>query len=140
MQLQQAFLVWKVLQMQTRTFFINLDQIKNLICQHHEHGWWLFVYPFTHIEWEPGCLYFSEMSPRENGKGYDVYIHYLFNPSVPADVRSKFIEMAEITFDEDITAVNEISSVSTYRMPSNAPHKLEADIKHFYKWIEDNTE
>jgi len=25
-------------------------------------------------------------------------------------------------------------------MPSNAPHKLEADIKHFYKWVEDNTE
>lgn len=110
------------------------------ICQHHEHGWWLFVYPFTHIEWEPGCLYFSEMTPREHDKGYDVYIHYLFNPSVPEDVRNKFIEMAETTFDEDIKAVNEISAVSKYRMPSNAPHKLEEDIKHFYAWLEENTE
>lgn len=110
------------------------------ICQHHEHGWWLFVYPFTHIEWEPGCLYFSEMTPRENDKGYDVFIHYLFNPNVDQETRKKFIEMAETTFDEDIKAVNELSAASKYRMPSNAPDPLEEDIIHFYNWLEDNIE
>ncbi len=110
------------------------------IAQYHEHGWWLFVYPFTHIEWEPGCLYFSEMTPKESGNGYDVYIHYLFNKDVSPEQREHFAKMAETTFDEDIQAVNEISASSKYRMPSNNPHPLETDIIHFYKWVEENTE
>jgi phenylpropionate dioxygenase-like ring-hydroxylating dioxygenase large terminal subunit len=110
------------------------------IAQHHEHGWWLFVYPFTHIEYEPGCLYISEMAPRENDQGYDVYIHYLFNETVDNDKRKQFAEMAEVTFDEDLNAVNELSATSKYRMPSNAPHKLEEDIKHFYRWVEENVD
>jgi phenylpropionate dioxygenase-like ring-hydroxylating dioxygenase large terminal subunit len=110
------------------------------ICQHHEHGWWLFVYPFTHIEWEPGCLYISEMSPRENNQGYDVYIHYLFNESVNQDVKNNFKNVAEITFDEDIKAVNELSTSSKYRQPgTNLNHPLEKDIHHFYNWLEENT-
>ena len=125
--------------------YVNCNNLKkeigyDWICQRHEHGWWLFVYPFTHIEWEPGCLYFSEMTPRENDKGYDVFIHYLFNPSVDQETRKKFIEMAETTFDEDVKAVNDLSAASKYRMPSNAPHPLEQDIIHFYKWLEENTE
>jgi len=110
------------------------------IAQYHDHGWWLFIYPFTHIEWEPGCLYFSEMVPRENNLGYDVFIHYLFSPKISEEKKRDFSMMAEITFDEDINAVNEISSTSKYRMPSNAKHPLEQDIIHFYKWLEDNTE
>lgn len=110
------------------------------IAQHHDHGWWLFIYPFTHIEWEPGCFYFSEMTPRENDLGYDVYIHYFFDSNISADVKENFMKLADTTFDEDIKAVNEISAVSRYRMPSNAPHKLEEDIKHFYKWVEENVD
>lgn len=110
------------------------------IAQHHEHGWWLFVYPFTHIEWEPGCLYFSEMTPREAGIGYDICIHYLFNKNVPLEQRKHFANMAEITVDEDIQAVNDLSLSSKYRMPGNNPHPLESDIVHFYKWVEENTE
>jgi len=111
------------------------------ICQYHNYGWWLFIYPFTHIEWEPGCLYLSEMTPKENDQGYDVHIHYLFNPNVDTKTKEHFIMMAETTFDEDITAVNEISANSKYREPnSNANHKLEKDIHHFYKWLEEHTE
>jgi phenylpropionate dioxygenase-like ring-hydroxylating dioxygenase large terminal subunit len=110
------------------------------IAQHHSHGWWLFVYPFTHIEYEPGCLYISEMSPRENDQGYDVFIHYLFNNSIDQTTKDNFINMAEVTFDEDIRAVNELSASSKYKMPVNPHHKLEQDIKHFYKWIDENTE
>lgn len=110
------------------------------IAQHHKHGWWLFVYPFTHIEYEQGCLYISEMAPREKDQGYDVYIHYLFNENVDEKKRRQFAEMAETTFDEDLKAVNELSAASKYRMPSNAPHKLEEDIVHFYNWVEENVE
>jgi phenylpropionate dioxygenase-like ring-hydroxylating dioxygenase large terminal subunit len=110
------------------------------IAQHHDHGWWLFVYPFTHIEYEQGCLYFSEMAPRETGQGYDVYIHYLYNTSINTKTRKNFEHIAETTFDEDIQAVNELSAVSKYRAPSNAPHPLEQDIVHFYNWVEENTE
>lgn len=110
------------------------------IAQYHEHGWWLFIYPFIHIEWEPGCLYFSEMAPRENNQGYDVYIHYLFSSNTTKEKRHQFADMAETTFDEDLAAVNELSAVSKYRMPGNSKHPLEQDILHFYGWLEDNTE
>lgn len=110
------------------------------IAQYHEHGWWLFIYPFTHIEWEPGRLYFSEMTPRDNSLGYDVYIHYLFSSSITDEQKRNFSYMAETTFDEDIQAVNELSNASKYRMPGNAKHILEQDIIHFYNWLEDNTE
>lgn len=111
------------------------------ICQHHEYGWWLFVYPFTHIEWEPGCLYFSEMTPLPAGQGYDVYIHYMFDRNVSVIKRQEFQHMAEVTFDEDIQAVNRISASSEYRAPGiHTTHPLEQDIRHFYNWLEENTE
>lgn len=110
------------------------------IAQYHDHGWWLFIYPFTHIEWEPGCLYMSEMTPKEDDQGYDVHIHYLFSPDTSEEQRRHFSRMAEITFDEDIKAVNDISISSKYRIPSNATHPLEQDIIHFYNWLEENIE
>ena len=109
------------------------------IAQYHEYGWWLFVYPFTHIEYEPGCLYFSEMSPRQNREGYDIYIHYMFNKHISNDIKDKFIKMSEITLDEDIEAVNNISMNSRYRKPGNLLDPLETDIIHFYNWLEKNT-
>jgi phenylpropionate dioxygenase-like ring-hydroxylating dioxygenase large terminal subunit len=107
------------------------------VCQHHEHGWWLFIYPFTHIEWEPGCLYFSEMVQTDYG--YEVYIHYLFNESTPQHVRENFIKVAEVTFDEDVDAVNRLSLNNKYRTPSKTLDPLEVDIKHFYDWYKANT-
>jgi phenylpropionate dioxygenase-like ring-hydroxylating dioxygenase large terminal subunit len=110
------------------------------IAQHHKHGWWLFVYPFTHIEWEPGCLYISEMSPKEGNQGYDVYIHYLYNHNITEKQKHNFSIMVDETFDEDIRAVNALSATSKYRTPSNAIHPLEQDIIHFYNWLKDNVE
>lgn len=123
------------------TSYVNVKELhteygKDWICQHHKHGWWLFVYPFTHIEWEPGCLYFSEMKPTLSG--YNVYIHYLFNQYTPLHVRENFIKVAEVTFDEDIDAVNRLSEYNTYKKPSKILNPLEVDIKHFYDWYTSN--
>jgi hypothetical protein len=106
------------------------------VCQHHKHGWWLFVYPFTHIEWEPGCLYFSEMVLKDYG--YEMYIHYLFNESTTQHVRENFIKIAEVTIDEDIAAVNLLSANSKYRAPPAKLGPLELDLAHFYKWTKNN--
>jgi phenylpropionate dioxygenase-like ring-hydroxylating dioxygenase large terminal subunit len=113
---------------------------KDWIAQHHAHGWWLFVYPFTHIEYEKGCLYISEISPNNNWNGYDVFIHYLFNSSIDTNIKKNFIEMAEITFDEDLNAVNNLSKNNIYRKPNKNLHDLEKDILHFYNWVEKNVE
>lgn len=124
------------------TSYVDVGKIRtkygdDWICQHHEHGWWLFVYPFTHIEWEPGCLYFSEMV--QTSYGYEVYIHYLFNENTPQHVRENFIKVAEVTFDEDIEAVNKLSANSKYRAPAKTLDLLDVDIKHFYNWYKLNT-
>lgn len=119
-------------------YTLKTDRGDDWICQYHDHGWWLFVYPYTHIEYEPGCLYISEISPN-NEKGYDVYIHYLFNPLIDAKVKSNFIKMAEITFDEDIKAVDNLSQNNVYKKPHKNLHVLEKDILHFYNWLDKNT-
>jgi phenylpropionate dioxygenase-like ring-hydroxylating dioxygenase large terminal subunit len=116
---------------------LRTERGNDWIAQYHDHGWWLFIYPFTHIEWEPGCFYFSEMTPKENDQGYDVYIHYYFDQQVDSVKRQEFAKMADQTFDEDIQAVNELSSASSYRMPSNCQHPLEQDIIHFYNWLKE---
>lgn len=126
------------------TSYVDVDNLsteygKDWICQHHEHGWWLFIYPYTHIEWEPGCLYFSEMVPNEDGRGYEVYIHYMFAPGVNSAVRDNFIKMAEVTFDEDVDAVNTLSAHSKFRKPHASLDKLEVDTLHFYNWLQENT-
>ena len=110
---------------------------KDWVCQYHEHGWWLFVYPYTHIEWEPGCLYFSEMKQTEFG--YEVSIHYLFNKDVPLHVRENFIQVAEVTTNEDLEAVTRLSANSKYKAPAKTLNPLEVDIKHFYNWYKLNT-
>jgi hypothetical protein len=93
----------------------------------------------VNTKYEPGCLYFSEISPRQNGEGYDIYIHYMFNKHINNDIKDKFIKMSEITLDEDIEAVNNISMNSRYRKPGNLLDPLETDIIHFYNWLEKNT-
>lgn len=124
--------------------YVDVNNLKteygpDWVCQHHAHGWWLFIYPFTHIEWEPGCLYFSEMVPNHDwANGYEVYIHYMFNKSVPQHVKDNFIAMAEVTFDEDVKAVDELSANSRYRKPRNDLDPLEVDTLHFYEWLEAN--
>ncbi len=109
------------------------------IAQYHEHGWWLFVYPYTHIEYESGRLYISEMRPVKSG-GYDVFIHYLFNPSISALERAQFTHLAETTMDEDIRAVNQLSASSQYTKPHTTQHPLEVDTTHFYQWLKANGE
>lgn len=123
------------------TSYVDVNKLEteygtDWICQRHEHGWWLFVYPFTHIEWEPGCLYFSEMTPTDSG--YDMDIHYMFG-DVAQHTRNNFISIAEVTIDEDIDAVNRLSANSKYRSPPAKLDPLEVDLRHFYSWVKQNT-
>jgi hypothetical protein len=125
--------------------YIDVNNLKteygdDWIAQHHDYGWWLFVYPFTHIEYEKGCLYISEICPNDDISGYQVYIHYLFNTSINLETKTNFIQMAEVTFDEDLKAVNDLSKNNYYKKPHKKLHKLEKDILHFYNWLEKNIE
>ena len=65
----------------TLSSYIDITKIKteageNYIAQYHDHGWWLFVYPGIHIEYEPGKIYISEMIPNKTGLGYEMFGHY----------------------------------------------------------------
>jgi hypothetical protein len=72
--------------------------------------------------------------------GYDVFIHYLFNPTVSALDRAQFTHLAELTMDEDIHAVNQLSASSQYVKPHTTQHPLEVDTTHFYQWLKANGE
>jgi phenylpropionate dioxygenase-like ring-hydroxylating dioxygenase large terminal subunit len=121
----------------TLNSYVDLSSIKteagtNYIAQYHNHGWWLFVYPGYHIEYEPGKLYFSELIPNENGIGYQIFGHYLFDQKLPLSERNNFCKVNEITLDEDIVAVANIKT--EYVKPKATNHPLEKYNMHWFDY------
>ena len=92
----------------------------------------MFVYPGYHIEYEPGKLYFSELIPNENGIGYQIFGHYLFDQKLPLSERNNFCKVNEITLDEDIVAVANIKT--EYVKPKATNHPLEKYNMHWFDY------
>jgi len=69
-------------------------------------GWWLFIYPFTFIEYSnPGCLAILSIIPTDNfiEYGFNWYVQYYYNDEVSRDRRIIF-ETLELTYSEDVQA------------------------------------
>ena len=111
---------------------IRTEAGENYIAQYHDHGWWLFVYPNIHIEYEPGCLYISEMIYNPTGLGYEMFGHYLFNKSLTETEKKHFCFVNETTLDEDIQAVANIKTNYFKPMPTLNP--LEVYNSHWYDY------
>lgn len=72
----------------------------------NEQGWWLFIYPFTFIEYHrEGCLAINTSIPNDynNEYGFKWHTQYYYNRDVHADKRLIF-ETLDLTFDEDVKA------------------------------------
>jgi phenylpropionate dioxygenase-like ring-hydroxylating dioxygenase large terminal subunit len=125
----------------TLNSYIDIPSIKteagpNYIAQYHNHGWWLFVYPGYHIEYEPGKLFFSELIPNNNGIGYQIFGHYLFSPTISQTEKNNFCKVNEITLDEDIVAVANIKT--EYVKPRETKNPLEIYNMHWFEYYKKN--
>jgi len=117
----------------------NLDDVSmtsgdGWILQTCSTGWWLFVYPYTFVEWSPGCLSINYTTPHNvnNEFGFDWITQFYYSPEVTTEKRKEF-ETLEDVFKEDVEA---IETQKGHWFPIKSAHnRLEDHCVHFGEWV-----
>lgn len=100
-------------------------------------GWWLFIYPFTFIEWSPGCLSVNYTTPHDinNEMGFDWITQFYYDPKITQEKKKEF-ETLEDVFKEDVDAIEKQKSKW---FPILKPYnRLENHCVHFGHWVKQN--
>jgi hypothetical protein len=99
-------------------------------------GWWLCIYPYTFIEWSPGCLAILTCTPNnETEFGFTWLTQFYYDSNVSADKRKDF-ETLEDVFREDVETIEKIKG--KYFPLITAHNRLEDHCVHFGKWVKEN--
>jgi nitrite reductase/ring-hydroxylating ferredoxin subunit len=99
-------------------------------------GWWLCVYPYTFIEWSPGCLAILTCTPTTDSEfGFKWLTQFYYAPDVSATKREEF-ESLEDVFQEDVETIEKIKG--KYFPLTTAHNRLEDHCIHFGKWVKEN--
>jgi nitrite reductase/ring-hydroxylating ferredoxin subunit len=116
---------------------IEMDQGDGWILQTCSTGWWLFVYPFTFVEWSSGCVSVNYTIPDDanNEFGFTWITQFYYNNNVAADKRAEF-ETLEDVFHEDVKAIE--SQKGKYFPLMESTNRLEDHCLHYGQWIRDN--
>lgn len=120
----------------------DLDEVKmeegdGWVLQTSSTGWWMFLYPFTFIEWNKGCLAINTVTPDnvESEFGFQWTTQFYYDPTTPIEKRKDF-ESLEDVFKEDVQA---IEAQRGKWFPIKKPYnRLEDHCVHFGKWISEN--
>lgn len=117
----------------------QLDQGDGWIIQTCSTGWWLFVYPFTFVEYSTeGCVSVNYTTPHDmkNEFGFDWHTQYYFRPEVTNERREEFEFYVEPVFREDVAAIEKQRGPW---FPITVPYnKLEEHCVHYGKWVKDH--
>lgn len=116
---------------------VGMEQGDGWILQTCSTGWWLFVYPFTFVEWSEGCVSVNYTTPNDPNSefGFTWITQFYYNPKTPAEKRKQF-ETLEDVFHEDILAIE--AQKGAYYPLMNAVNRLEDHCVHFGKWVTEN--
>lgn len=117
---------------------ITTDQGDGWILQNHPEGWWLYVYPFTFVEYgRPGCVMVNTVIPNDvdNEYGFKWITQFYYHPSVSPNTRMIF-ETLENVFKEDV-ATAEIQKGNYFPL-MKAMNKYEDHCVHWGKWFLEN--
>ena len=117
-----------------------MDSGNGWILQTCSTGWWLFIYPFTFIEWSLGCVAVNYTIPRDikNEFGFEWNTQFYFDPAVSVEQRNTFEELIEDVFVEDVAAIEK--QKGKYFPIVNAHNRLEDHCVHFGKWVTEHKE
>ena len=115
---------------------IEMDQGYDWILQtHNRGGFWLFIYPYTFVEWLPGCLSVNYTIPKnETEFGFDYVTQFFYDPFVSTKDRKEF-ETIDLTFQEDIKAIE--NQVGPYFPLMESSSRLEDQCVHFGNWYKE---
>lgn len=117
---------------------VEMDHGDGWILQTCSTGWWLFIYPYTFVEWSPGKLAVNYTTPKDTNSefGFTWHTQYYFNPEVTTEERKTFEFFVEDVFHEDIEAIEQQKGKWFPLM--KAHNRLEDHCVHFGKWVNEN--
>jgi hypothetical protein len=120
----------------------NLDDVvmesgHDWILQTCSTGWWLFIYPFTFIEWSKGCLSVNYTIPDDtsNEFGFSWITQFYYAPTTTQEKRKEF-ETLEDVFREDVSAIE--MQKGNYFPLGKAMNAHENHCVHWGKWVQAN--
>ena len=101
-------------------------------------GWWLFVYPYTFIEWSPGCVALNYTTPHnaQSEFGFDWITQYYFNKTTIVERREEFENYVEPVFLEDVTTIE--SQKGPHYPLKQSSNRLEDHCVHYGNWLKSN--
>lgn len=118
---------------------IEMDQGDGWILQTHPDGWWLYVYPFTFVEYgRPGCVMVNTVIPNDINTeyGFKWITQFYYEDSVSVNSRMIF-ETLENVFKEDV-ATAELQKGNYFPL-MKAMNRYEDHCVHWGKWVKENT-
>lgn len=119
---------------------INLEDIKltqgdGWALQNHPAGWWLYIFPFTFVEYgNPGMVMVNTVIPNDYNSeyGFKWITQFYYDPLVSPDSRYLF-DTAEQVFKEDVD--NSKLQKGNYFPLMNAMNRYESQCVHFGQWF-----
>jgi hypothetical protein len=117
---------------------IKLDQGDGWILQNHPNGWWLYIFPFSFVEYgNSGMVMVNTVTPHSKNSeyGFDWISQFYYDPTVTPDRRAIF-ETLETVFNEDI-ATAELQKGDYFPL-AKAMNRYEDHCVHFGKWYQEN--
>ena len=116
---------------------VTLDQGDGWVIQYCATGFWLVIYPYTFIEWSPGCLAIYYVTPNDPASefGFTWNTQFYYDPATTLEKRKQF-ETLEDVFKEDVGAIEKIKGKFFPVMKSESP--LEDHCVHFGQWLSQN--
>lgn len=124
-----------VLSQQINIQDVVLEEGEGWCLQTHPDGWWLYIFPFTFIEYgRPGCLMVNTITPNDIDSefGFQWITQFYYSPSVSKNARILF-ETAEHVFREDVGAA-EVQKGKYFPL-MKAANRYESHCVHFGRWV-----
>ena len=116
---------------------VDMEEGDDWILQSCSTGWWLFIYPFTFVEWSKGCVSVNYTIPKDknNEFGFDWVTQFYYDPTTTVERRHVF-EKLEDVFHEDVVAIEKQKGPWFPLMKSE--NRLENHCIHYGKWVKAN--
>ena len=117
---------------------IVMEQEDGWILQNHPTGWWLYIFPFTFVEYgNPGMVMVNTVIPhsKDSEYGFDWITQFYYDSTATPDRRYIF-ETLEQVFKEDVAATEK--QKGNYFPLMKAMNRYEDHCVHFGKWVTAN--
>ena len=135
--------VWRngihpLLYQQVKLEDIKMGQGDGWIHQEHPNGWWLYIFPYTFVEYGArGKLAVNRVFPKDPNTefGYTWMTQFFYDDSVNANDKLIFETMEDV-FKQDVEASSK--QKVPYFPLMNSSNKYESHCLHFGEWYRNN--